>query len=145
MSHIEGRLTKVLLSKPTVVTRAVLWKIHHNTEREDICLKLGRYKKSGPARYLACTYLQIGSNSSINFFSTLVARMRRRDGPLSALRICSNSAYVIAQNLNPSMSSPSNCESGEIDIWLIRAWHLYPCTGVFSLHPEKYRTPFDLR
>jgi len=47
MSHIEGRLTKVLLSKPTVTTRAVFWKIPHNTEREDICLKLGRYKKSG--------------------------------------------------------------------------------------------------
>ena len=47
MPHIEGRLKKVLLSKPTVITRAVFWKIPHNTEREDICLKLGRYKKSG--------------------------------------------------------------------------------------------------
>lgn len=46
MSHIKGRLTRVLLTKPTVVTRAVFWKIPHNTEREDICLKLGRYKKS---------------------------------------------------------------------------------------------------
>lgn len=47
MSYIEGRLTKVLLNKPTVITRAVFWKIPHNTEREDISLKLGRYKKSG--------------------------------------------------------------------------------------------------
>jgi hypothetical protein len=47
MSNIEGRLTKVLLSKPTVTTRAVFWKIPHNTKKEDICLKLGRYKKSG--------------------------------------------------------------------------------------------------
>ncbi len=47
MSHIEGRLTKVLRTKPTVVTRAVFWKIPHNTPKEDICLKLGRYKKSG--------------------------------------------------------------------------------------------------
>ena len=47
MSHIEGRLTKVLLSKSTVITRAVFWKISHNTKREDINLKLGRYKKSG--------------------------------------------------------------------------------------------------
>ena len=47
MSNIKGRLTRVLLSKPTVITRAVFWKIPHNTEKEDICLKLGRYKKSG--------------------------------------------------------------------------------------------------
>jgi hypothetical protein len=46
MSNIKGRLTRVLLTKPTVVTRAVFWKIPHNTEKEDICLKLGRYKRS---------------------------------------------------------------------------------------------------
>lgn len=47
MAKIEGQLKKVLRTKPTVVTRAFLWKIPHDTEREDICLKLGRYKKSG--------------------------------------------------------------------------------------------------
>ena len=46
MPHIEGHLTKVLLNKSSVVTRAVFWKITHKSEREDICLKLGRYKKS---------------------------------------------------------------------------------------------------
>lgn len=46
MSKIEGKVTRVLLSKPTVVTRAVFWKIPHNTGRKDICLKIGRYKKS---------------------------------------------------------------------------------------------------
>lgn len=46
MSRVEGRLAKVLLNKPSVVTRAVFWKIPHNTEREDVRLKLGRYKKS---------------------------------------------------------------------------------------------------
>lgn len=46
MSRVEGRLAKVLLNKPRVVTRAVFWKIPHNTEREDVRLKLGRYKKS---------------------------------------------------------------------------------------------------
>lgn len=46
MSKIEGRLAKTLLNKPTVVTRAVFWKIPHNSGVEDICLKLGRYKKS---------------------------------------------------------------------------------------------------
>lgn len=45
MSHIERPLTKVLLTKPTVITRAVFWKIPHNTPKEDIRLKLGRYKK----------------------------------------------------------------------------------------------------
>lgn len=45
MSRVEGRLAKVLRNKPTVVTRAVFWKIPHNTEKEDIRLKLGRYKK----------------------------------------------------------------------------------------------------
>ncbi|PPD11483.1 Shedu anti-phage system protein SduA domain-containing protein [Methylophilus sp.] len=46
MSRIEGRLAKTLLSKPTVVTRAVFWRIPHNSGIEDICLKIGRYKKS---------------------------------------------------------------------------------------------------
>lgn len=46
MPRIEGRLAKVLRNKPTVVTRAVFWKIPHNTGQEDIRLKLGRYKKS---------------------------------------------------------------------------------------------------
>ena len=45
MPRIEGRLAKVLRNKATVITRAVFWKILHNTEQEDICLKLGRYKK----------------------------------------------------------------------------------------------------
>lgn len=44
MPRVEP-LAKVLRSKPSVVTRAVFWKIPHNTEREDIRLKLGRYKK----------------------------------------------------------------------------------------------------
>jgi hypothetical protein len=44
MPRVEP-LAKVLRNKPSVITRAVFWKIHHNTEREDIRLKLGRYKK----------------------------------------------------------------------------------------------------
>lgn len=46
MSRVEGRLARVLLNKPRTITRAVFWKIPHNTEREDVRLKLGRYKKS---------------------------------------------------------------------------------------------------
>lgn len=45
MSRVEGRLAKVLRNKPSVITRAVFWKIPHNTQREDVRLKLGRYKK----------------------------------------------------------------------------------------------------
>ncbi|MGK2915886.1 MAG: Shedu anti-phage system protein SduA domain-containing protein [Porticoccaceae bacterium] len=44
MPRIEP-LAKVLRNKPSVITRAVFWKIPHNTDREDIRLKLGRYKK----------------------------------------------------------------------------------------------------
>ena len=46
MPKIEDRLAKVLRSKPRVITRAVFWKIPHNTQREDIRLKLGRYKRA---------------------------------------------------------------------------------------------------
>lgn len=41
-----GAASKVLREKPSVITRAVLWKIPHDTPRDDIRLKLGRYKKS---------------------------------------------------------------------------------------------------
>ena len=46
MSRVQGRLAKTLLNKKTVVTRAVFWKIPHDSGVEDIRLKLGRYKKS---------------------------------------------------------------------------------------------------
>ena len=46
MTKIESQMRKVLKTKPTVVTRAFFWKIAHNTPREDVCLKIGRYKKS---------------------------------------------------------------------------------------------------
>lgn len=45
MSRVEGRLAKVLLSKKTVITRSVFWKIPHDSGKEDIHLKIGRYKK----------------------------------------------------------------------------------------------------
>lgn len=44
MSRIKGSLAKVLLRKKTVVTRAIFWKIPHDSGVEDIRLKLGRYK-----------------------------------------------------------------------------------------------------
>ena len=45
MAKVEGKLFKILLDKPSVVTRAAFWKIAHNSAQEDVCLKLGRYKK----------------------------------------------------------------------------------------------------
>ena len=45
MAKPEAKLFKILLEKPTVITRAAFWKISHNSAQEDVCLKLGRYKK----------------------------------------------------------------------------------------------------
>jgi Domain of unknown function (DUF4263) len=44
MAKIDRKST-ILLEKPTVITRAVFWKVPHNSQVEDVCLKLGRYKK----------------------------------------------------------------------------------------------------
>jgi hypothetical protein len=46
MSRVKDRLAKVLRNKPTVITHAVFWSIPHDSGKEDIGLKLGRYKKS---------------------------------------------------------------------------------------------------
>ena len=45
MPRIKDKLVKVLRNKPTVITRAVFWSIPHNSGKEDISLKIGRYKK----------------------------------------------------------------------------------------------------
>lgn len=45
MKQIKDKLSKVLRNKPRVITKAVLWNIHHDSDTEDICLKLGRYTK----------------------------------------------------------------------------------------------------
>lgn len=44
MAKID-RKSSIILEKPTVITRAVFWKIPHNSEQEDVHLKIGRYKK----------------------------------------------------------------------------------------------------
>jgi Domain of unknown function (DUF4263) len=44
MAKIDRKST-ILLEKSTVITRAVFWKVPHNSQVEDVCLKLGRYKK----------------------------------------------------------------------------------------------------
>lgn len=45
MSRVKDKLFKILRDKPSVITRAAFWKIHHNSGEEEIHLKLGRYKK----------------------------------------------------------------------------------------------------
>lgn len=45
MSRVEGSLSKILRNKPRVITRAIFWKIPHNSGKEDVRLKLGRYIK----------------------------------------------------------------------------------------------------
>ena len=44
MSNVKDRLSTVLKRKRTVSTRAVLWKIPHDSGIEDVHLKIGRYK-----------------------------------------------------------------------------------------------------
>ena len=43
--QVKDKLARVLLDKPTVITRAVFWSIPHDSGREDISLKIGRYRK----------------------------------------------------------------------------------------------------
>jgi hypothetical protein len=51
---VQDHLARVLKEKQRVVTRAVLWNIGHNSAREDIALKLGRYQK-GTAKVIEGT------------------------------------------------------------------------------------------
>ena len=39
-------LITVIKNKPRTITRAILWKIPHKSEQEDLRLKLGRYNKN---------------------------------------------------------------------------------------------------
>lgn len=41
MSGVTGKLARTLLNKKSVITRAVFWKIPHDSGKENICLKLG--------------------------------------------------------------------------------------------------------
>jgi len=46
VSKVTDRMSTVLKRKPTVITRAVLWKIPHDSGIEDVHLKVGRYKRT---------------------------------------------------------------------------------------------------
>ncbi len=45
MSKVKDKLFTVLRDRPQVITRAVFWKIPHNTREDEVTLKVGRYKK----------------------------------------------------------------------------------------------------
>ncbi|MCG9622108.1 DUF4263 domain-containing protein [Vibrio diabolicus] len=45
MAKIKDRLAKIIRDKPRVLTRAIFWKIPHNTSEDEVFLKLGRYNK----------------------------------------------------------------------------------------------------
>ncbi len=45
MAKVNGQKFTVLKDKLTVVTRAGLWKVPHNTREDEIHLKIGRYRK----------------------------------------------------------------------------------------------------
>lgn len=44
MSRVSDKLIQVLRKKKTVITKAFLWKIPHDSGREDVRLKVGRYR-----------------------------------------------------------------------------------------------------
>src|SRR6266498_3946051 len=46
MPQIKDKLVRVLRDRPNVITRAILWNIPHDSGKEDISLKIGRYKKA---------------------------------------------------------------------------------------------------
>jgi hypothetical protein len=45
MGKVNNYYAATLRDKPRVVTRAVFWSVPHDTKRDDICLKIGRYNK----------------------------------------------------------------------------------------------------
>ncbi len=45
MSKVRDQLFKILRDRPRVITRAVFWKIPHNTRDDEVTLKVGRYNK----------------------------------------------------------------------------------------------------
>jgi hypothetical protein len=48
--RIKDKLARVLRNRPSVITRAVFWSISHDSGKEDINLKLGRYRKTKEMR-----------------------------------------------------------------------------------------------
>lgn len=45
MSNIKDRLPAILKNSPRVITRAVFWKIPHDSREDEVALKIGRYNK----------------------------------------------------------------------------------------------------
>lgn len=84
MPHVKDKLAKVLRSTPRVITRAVFWSIPHDSGKEDISLKLGRYKK--PKEILDKTELEsLQPKSELTLddeeFKALIEFLRERYEP----------------------------------------------------------------
>lgn len=62
MAKIKDRLAKIIRDKPRVLTRAIFWKIPHNTSEDEVFLKLGRYNK--PKGWLDGETLELDSPKS---------------------------------------------------------------------------------
>lgn len=45
MAKVNGQKFTVLKDKKTVITRAGMWKVPHNTRDDEVHLKIGRYHK----------------------------------------------------------------------------------------------------
>ncbi len=62
MPKVSGQKFTVLKDKKTVITRAGLWKVPHNTREDEIHLKIGRYKK--PKEWLGTEVAELDNPKS---------------------------------------------------------------------------------
>ena len=96
MAKIKDRLAKIIRDKPRVLTRAIFWKIPHNTSEDEVFLKLGRYNK--PKGWLDSETLELDSPKSeltlgseefsnlIDFISTKLRTFQAGDESFFAFR-----------------------------------------------------------
>lgn len=83
MPRVKDKLVKVLRNKPTVITRAVFWSIPHDSGKEDISLKLGRYKKQREVAISEADSLQPKSELTLDDeeFKALIEFLREEYEP----------------------------------------------------------------
>jgi hypothetical protein len=62
VSKVSGQIFTILKDKKTVVTRAGLWKVPHNSSDDEIHLKIGRYKK--PSEWLPLEVAELDNPKS---------------------------------------------------------------------------------
>ena len=62
MARVNGQKFTVLKDKKTVVTRAGMWKVPHNTRDDEVHLKIGRYRK--PKEWLGSEVAELDNPKS---------------------------------------------------------------------------------